>query len=321
MEKLKKEVHFDEALDLFTNEKIATKIARDLCARHGLEYNESEGRKVRAWLNPVESLSYDEDYIPKVLVYDIETTLLLGEVWRAGKIHYMPASALHGETEVITIAYKWLGEETVHYIEWDNKKKNDKQLMKDFLAIYNSADAVIGVNNDRFDNKIINTRAAKYRLFVNTAIKSIDIQKQAKSIWQLDSYSMKHIAEFFGLTHKLSHAGIQMWRDIQWGKKRVSRIALDEMVKYNIGDIITTEEIYFLVQTYSKHKIHFGVMTGQAKWSCPDTGSNEVKLYRTDYTAAGSIKRTMKSKITKRLYVISNMEYLRFLKEKHLQKD
>jgi uncharacterized protein YprB with RNaseH-like and TPR domain len=319
MDRLNKQIHFDEALDLFTNEKIATKIARDLCETHGLEYNESEGRKVRAWLNPAADTQFDENYIPKILIYDIETTLLLAEVWNAGKMSFMHASSLHTETEIITVAYKWLGDDTVHTLEWDNKKKNDKQLVKDFVKIYNSADIVVGVNNDRFDNKIVNARAAKYRLFVNTQIKSIDVQKQAKSIWRLPSHSMKYMAKFFGLTHKLEHEGIDMWRDIQWGSKKVSRAALDEMITYNIGDIVTTEEIYFLVQMYAKHQVHMGVMTGQPRWSCPDTGSHRVKLYETTFTATGRIKRVMKSKETKRLYTISNMDYLRFLKEQHLQ--
>tara|TARA_R110000850_G_scaffold1714_11_gene9213 strand:+ start:5091 stop:6056 length:966 start_codon:yes stop_codon:yes gene_type:complete len=313
--RLSKTIHFDEALELFTNETRATEIAKVLCEKHMIEYDETEGRKVRNWLNPALHSAPDENTPPKVLIYDIETTLLLAEVWRAGKMNYLHASNVRGHTEIITIAYKWLGDNEVKTLRWDNKTKSDKKLVKDFLKIYNTADAVVGVNNKSFDDKLIHTRAAFYRMFVNTLVKSIDIQRQARSIFRMDSYSMKYMAEYFGLTHKLSHAGIQMWRDIQWGTKKKSEAALTEMIDYNIGDIVTTEELFYVIQLYAKHQIHFGVMLGKAKWTCPDTGSSNVKLFNTTWTAAGSVKRVMKSKSTKRLYTISNTAYLQFLRE------
>ena len=64
---------------------------------------------------------------------------------------------------------------------------------------------VIGQNNDRFDNRWVNARAAKHNLFVNTFIKSFDIMKQTKRLFRLPSYSMAYIAKFFGLTLKQSH--------------------------------------------------------------------------------------------------------------------
>lgn len=312
--KLSKEVHFDEALEMFVNENRATEIAKLLCERHNINYDDGERRKVSAWLNPALHSTPNENNPPKILIYDLETTLLLGEVWRSGK-QYIHGNSIQGHTKIITVAYKWLGDSDVKYITWDNSKKCDKNLVKTFLKIFNTADAVVGVNNKQFDDKLIFTRAAHYRMFADTLVKSIDVQKQAKSLFRLDSYSMKYMAEYFGLTFKLSHSGIQMWRDIQWGTKKESERALKEMVDYNIGDIVTTEELFFLIQLYAKHQIHFGVMLGNAKWSCPDTGSSKVRLFKTTWTAAGTVKRVMKSKKTNRLYTISNTAYLQYLRE------
>ena len=250
----------------------------------------------------------------KLLIYDVETTLLRAEVWNTGKT-YIRHDQLMDETQFITIAYKWLGDDQVHCITWDNKNKNDKQLVKEFLKVYNSADAVIGVNNNSFDNKLVNARAAKYDFDVNTKIKSIDVMRQAKKAFKLPSYSMKYMCKFFGLTLKLSHAGIQMWRDIQWGDKKASKKALKEMVEYNIGDINSTEDLYYKIRKYSSSPLHIGVLENNDKLSCPDTGSKDIKLYKETTTAAGSKQYIMKSKETGKLFTFSATDYKKWNNE------
>ena len=70
------------------------------------------------------------------------------------------------EPKIITVSWKWLGDETIHYLKWD-KNHSDEQLMKDFLVEYNKADMVIGYNNDRFDNRFINSIARTIMQLLN----------------------------------------------------------------------------------------------------------------------------------------------------------
>ncbi len=247
----------------------------------------------------------------KILIYDIETTLIKAHVWWTGK-QYISHNQLLDESKIITIAYKWLGEDSVECLVWDNNKKCDKELIKEFLEVYNQADAVIGVNNDRFDNKFINARAAKYNYDVNTFIKSIDILKQARKLFRLPSYSMKYLAKYFELTLKLEHEGIDMWKKIQYQKGKESELALEAMVEYNLGDIVTTEEIYNKLIKYAEPLIHQGVVQDNPKFSCPDTGSNNVRLYKTTYTKAGTKQRIMISS-NGRKFKISETEYKKYL--------
>lgn len=316
--KLNKDQHYDEAVELFNSIEYATQVARELCEKYGIEYNDSEGRKVRRWLNPEENLPLRKgNYKPKVLIYDIETTLLTAvtKLWWP-KEKYISWRDIVTEPQIISIAYKWLGDEKSYCLTWDNKKKCDKQLLKDFLEVYNTADAVVGVNNLNFDDRWVRGRAAKHRMFVDTFVKSIDIQKQAKSAFKLISYSMQYMAEHFGLTRKLSHAGITMWENIQQKENQFNADkALEAMVEYNLGDIATTEELYVLIQRYSKVPMHFGVLAGNSKWTCPDTGSDNVELHKKTVTAAGTVRVIMKSNETGRLYNISNRDYLRFTLE------
>ena len=101
----------------------------------------------------------------KILVYDIETSRVKADVFWTGK-QYISHAQLTEEPKIISVAWKWLGQDKVHYLTWD-KNHSDKKLMEEFLVTYNKAGMVIGYNNDRFDNRWINARAIKYRLEVN----------------------------------------------------------------------------------------------------------------------------------------------------------
>lgn len=248
----------------------------------------------------------------KVLTYDIETSFVLARVWGTGK-QYVGHDAIQDETQIITVAYKWLGDNKVHYLEWSRKKKSDKKLMKAFLEEYNQADMVIGWNNNSFDNKIVNSRAMKYGLEVNTRVKSFDIMRQVKSVFRLPSYSMAYVSKYLGLGGKLQHNGIKMWEDIAWGSKKDYKQSMAMMIKYNVQDVALTEEIFYKLRPYLKSVTHMGVLTGKSKMTCPHCGGDHGKLYRTQVTAGGAIQRIMKCKKDGVKYQVSNTEYLKSL--------
>ena len=237
---------------------------------------------------------------------------MLARVWGTGK-QYVGHDAIQDETQIITVAYKWVGSNTVHHLEWSRKKKNDRKLVQAFLEEYNKADMVIGWNNNSFDNKIVNSRAMKYDFDVNTHVKSFDIMRQVKKVFRLPSYSMAYVSKYLGLGGKLQHNGIKMWEDIAWGSKKDYKQSMAMMIKYNVQDVALTEEIYFKLRKYLGHVIHVGVLQGKGKITCPHSGSDKVKLYRTTVTAGGAIQRVMKCKTNGILFKISNAEYLKSL--------
>lgn len=244
----------------------------------------------------------------KVLVYDIETTLVEARIWGSGK-QYVGHNRIANETQILTVAYKWLGSNKMHTLKWKNK--NDKSLMIDFLDTYNQADMVMGWNNNSFDNKLINARAMKHGLTVNTFVKSFDIMRQVKKQFKLASYSMAYVSRFLSLGGKLQHNGIKMWDTIQWGSKKDAKAELKNMIAYNIQDTQLTEDIYMKLRTYLTHVVHQGVHANKGKCSCPNCTSKKTKLYQTQWTAAGTIQRVMKCKKCKTPFKVSNTEYLK----------
>ena len=258
---------------------------------------------------------YDElDAKGRVMVYDIETSQVRADVWWTGK-QYIRHSQLvdgpEGQTRIISIAWKYVGEDKVYDLTWDDGC--DKEMMQEFMAYYNRCDMVIGQNNNSFDNKLVATRAAKHGLFVNRFVKSFDIYRKAKTMFRLPSFSMAYMAKFFGLTLKQSHEGITMWQKIQYGTDAEKKEYLQKMVDYNVGDIVTTEELYMKMRPYFSTVTHIGVAQDKPKWSCPVTGSENVELYNTLITEAGTVQRVLYCVDSKHQYRVSNKVYREFL--------
>ena len=65
----------------------------------------------------------------KVLVYDLETCRVPAMVFWSGKT-YINHTQLQEEPRIITVSYKWLGEDKVYSIAWD-KDQSDEQLMRE----------------------------------------------------------------------------------------------------------------------------------------------------------------------------------------------
>jgi len=290
-------------------EKPSKKLAQESLSSH---YNVSE-RTIRGWAKKigVGVMAKNEMNPSKILVYDIETGRIPAMVWWTGK-QYISHHQLLEEPKIITIAYKWLGEDEVHDLTWD-KHHSDEKMLEEFLQVYNKANMVIGQNNDRFDNRWVNARAMKYGLEVNTYVKSFDIMKETKRLFRLPSYSMSYITKFLGVETKLEHEGIKMWDKIQFGTPDEQAEYLQKMVDYNRQDIVATEDMYLTLRKYMGHKIHFGVLNGGEKYSCPNCGSLDVKLHDTTVTPAGTVQRIMKCNVDNVTYKVTNKTYMNFL--------
>lgn len=302
-----KDIIIKEYKDCESREEAQEKLAK--------YFNVTE-RTIRKWANKLEIGLMTKNIVSpnNILIYDIETTRVKAWVWWSGK-QFVSGDSLIDEPKIITIAYKWLGEDDITVLTWD-EKLSDKQLLEKFLKVYNSADMVIGQNNDRFDNRWVNARAMKYGLDVNTFVRSFDIMRETKRLFRLPSYSMKYITNYLGIQTKLEHEGIKMWEKIQTGTPEEQKEYLQKMVEYNRQDIVATEDMYLTLRKYMGHKTHFGVLNGEERFTCPNCGGKNVSLDRTTVTPAGTVQRVMKCSDDGVVYKISNKQYMDYLEYK-----
>jgi hypothetical protein len=299
-----------EDLDLITKVYKESESRKQAQSKLAIMFNVTE-RTIRNWVKYIGIVGDDNISPAKILIYDIETGRVPAMVWWTGK-QYVNHNQLIEEPKIITIAYKWLGENIVYDLTWD-KNQSDKDMITQFMKVYNKADMVIGQNNDRFDNRWVNARAMKYDLEVNTFVRSFDIMKETKRLFRLPSYSMAYITKFLGVETKLQHEGIIMWDKIQFGTKEEQAEYLQKMVDYNRQDIVATEDMYLSLRKYMGNKVHFGVLNGNEKFTCPNCGSYNVKLYSTQVTPAGTVQRVMVCKEDGVKYKITNKTYMEYL--------
>jgi hypothetical protein len=294
-------------IDLYESTRPRKEIQLELA-----EYLGVKERMVRYYAKQL-GLNVSFENVPddEILVYDIETSRVEVSTWWTGK-QYINHKQLRNEPKIISISWKWIGEDEVHSLTWD-KNHCDKKMMTKFLKEYNKASMVIGQNNNSFDNKWINTRAAKHRLHVDRFVKSFDIYRMAKRYFRLPSYSMDFMARYFGLTPKQSHEGILMWEMIEYGTKQEKKEYLKKMVDYNVGDIVTTEELYLTLKPYFGSVTNKAVQSGLPKWCCPVSGSTNVKHLKTIFTEMGTIQRILYCVDSEHQYKVSNRTYQDFL--------
>jgi len=203
------------------------------------------------------------------MFFDIETSYLeISKVWRIGE-QYIRADQIRKHSAIICVCWKFQGSDKIHSLKWD--KGCDKELIHKFVDIMNDCDQICGHNGDNFDIKWINTRALYHGIKSMPEITSIDTLKISRSKLKLPSNKLDEIAKYFGLGKKIEHRGMPMWEDII---ERNSRTAMKEMVDYCKMDVKLLEDVYLLLEGFSKPKTHIGVLSGESKCSCPYCASN-----------------------------------------------
>ena len=267
-------------------------------------------RTIRRWANKLDLNTLYKTNPNKILIYDIETSRAVFTGWWSGQ-QFVSGNQIIKEPKIISIAWNWLGEDEIHELHWDMKTHCDKAMVEEFLKVYNSADMIVGQNNDRFDNRWINARAYKHNLYVDVFVKSFDIQKEHKRLMRLPSYSMKFIGKFKGYTEKLNHEGIIMWDMIERGTPAEQREYMDKMLEYGRGDIITTKEMYLGIIKYAKIPVHFGVLNGKDKYSCPLCGGDLLTHVKTMTTTAGTKQHVMMCENDQHVFKISDTLFLK----------
>ena len=248
-----------------------------------------------------------ESFKPKRLFYDIETSYNIVKAWRIGYNINLNMDDIIQERAIITIAYKWEGEEDVTVLSWD--KGCDKKIIEDFVKVMAEADELVGHNVDRYDTKFIMARALKHNISVLPKYQSTDTLKLAKKHFMLNSNKLDYIAQYLGIGHKTKHRGLSMWDDIIL---RNDPQALEEMIEYNVQDVFLTEQVYHKLMEYSLPKVnHASKQTGD-KHTCPQCGSDHAELHKTYVSGSGVKTRLMGCKSCSTNFTISNTNYTKF---------
>jgi hypothetical protein len=247
---------------------------------------------------------------PKVLLFDIETSPILGYVWGLWDQN-VALNQIHSDWFILSWAAKWLDDapSKTMYMDSRNSKnmEDDSKLLKGIWKLLDEADVVITQNGISFDQKKLNARFALNGMKPPSSFKHVDTLRLAKKHFAFTSNKLEYMTDKLNKKYKkLKHAkyaGFSLWKECLAGNQD----AWDEMKKYNIHDVLALEELYLTLRIWD-NTVNFNVFTGDANeknvCSC---GNNEFKKNGFAYTSTGKFQRYVCTKCGKEHRSKTNM--------------
>ena len=224
----------------------------------------------------------------KILLVDIETAPKIALVWRFFKENISPKQVLaHGH--IMSFAAKWLGDDEIYYQE--NRKEDDRVIIRSLVNLFDEADIVIAHNGDRFDFPQVSARALVHGINPPSPYKTVDTCKVAKKNFAFPSNSLEYLATVLDCHAKDSHKkfpGFELWLECL----RNNDEAWKEMREYNIQDVITLEEIYLKLRPWINNHPNVAVFEEENEvCQCPKCGSENLQWRGYAYTQIGKFHR------------------------------
>lgn len=234
----------------------------------------------------------------RLLIYDIETSLLLAYLFSLGEqtVRHSQLLAAFNEFEIICIAAKWYGEKKVYIFQGENA-------VEEFDKLARQADVCLGKNSDRFDVKRINTERMMKGLkpYPEWMDSSEDLEKQCRKYFAFPSQSLDYLSNIFGTGGKekmefsdwVSIKNYKIVQDLELDGVKVNssltnslfkmgytqvvdlgKKALKKMIHYNKKDVTDTEAALIKVLPYIKLK--HNASTANDGTGCTTCGSKNI---------------------------------------------
>lgn len=167
--------------------------------------------------------------MPKVLIFDIETTNL---------------SADFGT--LLCVGYKWLGQKAVHVISvldtdaFTKDPTDDRDVVRRFLDVYKSADLVCAFNGINFDRPYLLAKALEYDIEVPPNIPMCDPYWTVKSNLRISRKNLWTVQKFLRLSNSKTGVDGKIWK-----RASVGHIpSVKKIIKHCRADVLTLEEAY-----------------------------------------------------------------------------
>lgn len=192
----------------------------------------------------------------RVLVFDVETAPMLAYVWDR-KDQYITPDQIKQDWYILAWAAKWFGDpvsKTIYRSQATAKTlENDKAILQELWALLDEADVVITQNGKNFDVPKLNARFILHGMQPPSPFKHYDTYQLASRVGKFTSSSLEYLTDKLCVKYKkLSHKrfpGLKLWKECLNGNKK----AWAEMRRYNIHDVLSTEELATKLRAWAPH--------------------------------------------------------------------
>lgn len=217
----------------------------------------------------------------KIVVLDLENSPNVGYSW--GKYEQNIIDFI-SEWHILSFAYKWQHEKTIHAYSlpdfplYKKQPDNDRELAAKLWEIFNEADLIVGHNIVEFDCKKANARFVAHGFPPPSPYKTVDTLKIARQRLMLNSNKLGDLATYLGIGRKMETGGFDLWKGCLAGDQS----CWDKMVRYNKKDVALTAEVYDRLKPWHPTHPNISLSSGEAL-CCPACGSNKA-IERRGYT-------------------------------------
>ena len=225
----------------------------------------------------------------KTIILDIETAPSLAYVWGFWQQNVGDDMVLDYGGYIMSCSIKELGSDEVIYLE--NRKTNDKKIVKDICKYLDDADFVIAHNGIKFDIPFIKARAAIHGLNPPSPFRTIDTLKIARKEMSFKRNTLDFLAKALDVPlrkmTKRKYPGFKLW----WECLHKNKDAWEEMKQYNILDVEVLEQVYLRLRPWASNHPNVNTLDPHDSPRCPKCGSSD--LYNRGFysTNKGKYKR------------------------------
>jgi hypothetical protein len=208
---------------------------------------------------------------PKVVLFDVETSPCKVWAFRLGKTYLTHDKICAGERfDIITLAWKVLGEKKVHTLDWGLKKQDSGPMIEQFTKVLEDADLCVGHNSIAFDVKQVNTARLLHGQAPIAWPNAQDTLKELRKHFYLPSNRLDYV------TKLLFGAGKDSMSFDDWVaiKERKDPKALAKMIKYNIKDVLLLEKLFLRIRPWIQAK---PILPRTDAEECPSCGSKKSR--------------------------------------------
>ena len=247
--------------------------------------------------------------LPKVLVFDIETSPLKAFVWQKSvwKAN-IGSEQILSEWFMLCWSAKWLFSDEILSEKLTGKEainEDDSRIVKSLWKLLDEADIIIAHNGQSFDVPNMNTRFVVHGLPPTSPYQTIDTCLVARKQFGFTHNSLNGLAKIFGFDVKLE-TDFDLWKRCVDGDDK----ALAYMEKYNRHDVELLEDVYMKLRPWIKGHPNLGLYVETDEVVCPNCGNTEIAWtdkyyytstgkYRTFRCKCGAFGRSRKTSLSK----------------------
>jgi hypothetical protein len=228
----------------------------------------------------IKQITRDGEKKPVVIIIDIET--LPNTVWTWGMWQQnVSDEQIVRSGCLLSFSIKYLFEPEIFseiLTPREAKTHDDKRLTKLAWEWLNGVDIVIAHNGRAFDTQYLNAQFIKHGLKPPSAYKIIDTLN-IKKVTRFQKNSLKYLCKELGLREKLGNDGFALWARCENGEQD----ALDEMLRYNEGDVLALEDLYVRLRPWLPNHPNMSLFIDGTAARCGRCNSERTMEYVGDY--------------------------------------